>query len=274
MRPQNDNIVGFGQINRADKPAAARLQIDRAERAQGRRRRIIDTGVKSGGGGQWQRSSNLTWRFIEQYIDGEWAGAEDGRTYEVINPSTEEVMAVAPASTRADAKRAVAAARRSFDAGEWRLKSQLQRTQIMFQIVEHLQEVSEDWGLLESQNAGAALRKTAVVDVPLAIEWFRSMAEQALSIPWYEPLPWIDSPYVSWNFVQREPIGVCAGIIPWNYPLIFAMWKIAPALAMGNSIVLKPSPQTPLSALAVARAIDETGLLPRGVLNVVTGDSR
>ena len=96
----------------------------------------------------------------QQYIDGEWTGAEDGRTYEVINPSTEEVMALAPASTRADAKRAVAAARRSFEAGEWRLKSQLQRTQIMFQIVEHLQEVSEDWGLLESQNAGAALRKT------------------------------------------------------------------------------------------------------------------
>jgi aldehyde dehydrogenase (NAD+) len=209
----------------------------------------------------------------QQYIDGEWTGAEDGRTYPVINPSTEEVMAVAPASTRADARRAVAAARRSFDAGEWRQKSQLQRTQIMFQIVEHLAEVSEHWGLLESQNAGAALRKTAVVDVPLAIEWFRSLAEQALSIPAYEPLPWIDSPYVSWNFVQREPIGVCAGIIPWNYPLIFAMWKIAPALAMGNSIVLKPAPQTPLSALEVVRAIDETGLLPRGVLNVVTGDS-
>ena len=106
----------------------------------------------------------------QQYIDGEWAGAEDGRSYPVINPSTEEVMAVAPASSSADARRAVAAARRSFDAGEWRLKSQLQRTQIMFQIAEHLQEVSEDWGLLESQNAGAALRKTSVVDVPLAIE--------------------------------------------------------------------------------------------------------
>ena len=130
-----------------------------------------------------------------------------------------------------------------------------------------------DWGLLESQNAGAVLRKTEVVDVPLAIEWFRSLAEQALGIPWYEPLPWIDSPYVSWNFLQREPVGVCAGIIPWNYPLIFAMWKIAPALAMGNSVILKPAPQTPLTALAVARAIDETGLLPKGVLNVITGDS-
>ena len=97
------------------------------------------------------------------------------------------------------------------------------------------------------------------------------MAEQALQIPWYEPLPWIDIPHVSWNFVQREAIGVCTGIIPFNFPLMIAMWKLAPALAMGNSVVLKPSPFTPLTLLEVARAIDETGLLPRGVLNVVTG---
>ena len=127
-------------------------------------RRIIDTSVNSGPG-RWRWSVTAVVEpdvaTYQQYIDGEWTGAEDGRTYGVINPSTEEVMAVAPASTRADARRAVAAARRSFEAGDWRLKSQLQRTQIMFQIVEHLQEVSDGWGLLESQNAGAALRKTS-----------------------------------------------------------------------------------------------------------------
>ena len=208
---------------------------------------------------------------FQQYIDGEWVGAASGGTYEIVNPSTEEVMATAPAGGREDARRAIAAARRSFEAGDWRLKTQMQRSQIMFEIVKHLEEVSDDWGLLEAQNAGAVIRKASVIDVPFAIEWFRSNAEQALSVPWYEPLPWIDQPYVSWNFVSREPIGVCAGIIPWNYPLIFTMWKIAPALAMGNSIVLKPDPQTPLSALAVARAIDETGLIPKGVLNIVTG---
>jgi len=209
----------------------------------------------------------------QQYIDGEWVGADGGRTYEVINPSTEEVMATAPDGTRADAQRAIAAARRSFEAGEWRLKSQLQRSQIMFEIVKHLEEVSDGWSLLEAQNGGTVIRKAAVIDVPFAIEWFRSMAEQALSIPWYEPLPWIDQPYVSWNFVQREPVGVCAGIVPWNFPLLFTMWKIAPALAMGNSVILKPAPQTPLTALEVARAIDDTGLLPKGVLNVITGSS-
>jgi aldehyde dehydrogenase (NAD+) len=209
----------------------------------------------------------------QQYIDGEWVTAESGEVYDLINPSTEERLATAAAGTRADAGRAIAAARRSFDAGDWRFKTQQQRSQIMFEVVRHLQEASLGWGLLESQNAGAVIRKTSVIDVPFAIEWFRSMAEQALSIPWYEPLPWIDQPYVSWNFVQREPIGVCAGIIPWNYPLIFAVWKIAPAIAMGNSVILKPAPQTPLTALALVRAIDETGLIPKGVINVVTGPS-
>jgi aldehyde dehydrogenase (NAD+) len=207
----------------------------------------------------------------QQYIDGQWVNAETGATYEVINPSTEEVMAHAAAGTREDARRAVAAARRSFDAGDWRNKTQQQRTEIVFEIVKHLQKVSDSWPLLESQNAGGPIRKTSVIDVPFAIEWFRSLAEQALSLPWYEPLPWIDVPYVAWNFVQREPIGVCAGIIPFNWPLLFAAWKLAPAIATGNSVVLKTAPQTPLSALHLVRAIDETGLLPKGVLNVITG---
>jgi aldehyde dehydrogenase (NAD+) len=210
----------------------------------------------------------------QQYIDGEWTGAASGETYDVVNPSTEEVMARVPAGAEADADRAVAAARRAFDKGEWRSKTQQQRTEIMFQIARHLADASGDWAMLESQQAGAILRKTSVVDVPLAIEHFRHLAELALQIPWYEPLPWVDTPHVSWNFVSREPIGVCAGIVPWNFPLMMAVWKIAPALAMGNSIILKPSPFTPLTALKMAEAIDETGLLPKGVLNVVTGPGR
>jgi aldehyde dehydrogenase (NAD+) len=207
----------------------------------------------------------------KQYIDGEWVEAESGDTYEVINPSNEETIAIVPAGNQADAARAVMAARRAFEEGSWRNKSQQQRSEIMFAIAKHLAEVSGDWAMLESQNGGSTIRKTAAADVPLAIEHFRSLAEQALSIPWYEPLPWVDIPNVSWNFVQREPIGVCAGIIPWNFPVIMAVWKIAPALAMGNSVILKPSPLTPLTALKLAAAIDETGLLPKGVLNIVTG---
>jgi aldehyde dehydrogenase (NAD+) len=205
------------------------------------------------------------------YIDGQWVDAESGDTYDVVNPSTEEILAKVPKGGQADAAKAVMAARRCFDGGEWRNKTQQQRTETMYAIARHLADVSGDWALLESQNGGSTIRKTSVADVPLAIAHFRSLAEQALSIPWYEPLPWVDIPNVSWNFVQREPIGVCVGIIPWNFPLLMAVWKIAPAIAMGNSVVLKPSPLTPLTALRLAQAIDETGLLPRGVLNVVTG---
>jgi aldehyde dehydrogenase (NAD+) len=207
----------------------------------------------------------------KQYIDGEWVEAEGGDTYDVINPSNEEVIAKVPKGGQADAAKAVMAARRSFEAGEWRNKTQAQRTEAMFAIARHLAEVSGDWATLESLNGGSTIRKNSVADIPLAIEHFRSLAEQALQIPWYEPLPWVDIPNVSWNFVQREPIGVCVGIIPWNFPLMMAVWKIAPALAMGNSVILKPSPLTPLTALKLAEAIHETGLIPKGVLNVVTG---
>lgn len=208
-----------------------------------------------------------------QYIDGEWVGAENGETYEVINPSTEEPIAAVPASGRADAARAIEAARRSFEKGDWRNKTQERRTEIMFEIAKHLEQVSEGWAFIEAQQAGTTVRKASIIDVPISIEHFRVMAEQALQIPWYEPLSWIDQPHVSWNFVQREPIGVCTGLVPFNFPILIAMWKLGPALAMGNSIVLKPSPYTPLSLLEVVRAIDETGLLPKGVLNVVTGPS-
>jgi aldehyde dehydrogenase (NAD+) len=207
----------------------------------------------------------------QQYIDGAWVDAQNGETFEVENPSTEETCAVVPAGGPEDARLAIAAARRAFDGGEWRNKSQLERGQILLALAEYLEQASGDWARLESEAGGATIRKTAIVDVPIAIEHFRAMAEQSLKIDWYEPLPWIDLPQVSWNFVQREPVGVCTGIVPWNFPLILTMWKLAPALAMGNAIVMKPSPFTPTTALALARAIDESGLLPKGVFNVVTG---
>ncbi|MGI8847026.1 MAG: aldehyde dehydrogenase family protein [Candidatus Dormibacteria bacterium] len=209
----------------------------------------------------------------QQYIDSAWVGAASGETYEVHNPSTEEVIARVPASGREDSARAVEAARRSFDKGDWSEKTQQRRVDILFEIVKHLQEVSDPWAFVESQNGGSTIRKTSIADVPLAIEHLRSMAEQSLQVPWYEPLAWTDQPQVAWNFVQREAIGVCTAIAPFNFPLLIAMWKIAPALAMGNSVVIKPSPHTPLSVLELVRAIHDTGLLPRGVLNVVTGPS-
>ena len=219
-------------------------------------------------------SSPATVDAYQQYIDGRWLDAASGSSYTVANPSTAEIIARVPASAGADVDAAVAAARRSFDAGDWRWLSQGRRSETLLEIGRHLAVVSEGWAALEAANSGAVIRKTSAVDVPMAIEHWGVLAEQARGLAWYEPLPWTDLPYVSWNFVQREPVGVCAGIVPWNYPLMMAVWKIAPALAMGNSVVLKPAPDTPLSALTLVRAIDETGLLPPGVLNVVTGPDR
>src|SRR5580700_9229068 len=138
----------------------------------------------------------------QQYIDGEWVDAQSGETFEVENPSTEENCAIVPAGGAEDARLAIAAARRAFGRGEWRNKTQLQRGQILLELAKHLEDSSGEWARLESEAGGATIRKTAIVDVPIAIEHFRAMAEQSLKIDWYEPLPWIDLPQVSWNFVQ------------------------------------------------------------------------
>jgi acyl-CoA reductase-like NAD-dependent aldehyde dehydrogenase len=110
----------------------------------------------------------------------------------------------------------------------------------------------------------------SMMEIPIGIEHFKAQVELGERVPVYEPLPWIDMPAVSWNFVNREPIGVCAGIVPWNLPFMISTWKIAPALVMGNCMVVKPSTETPLTALETAKVAAECGL-PPGVLNVVTG---
>jgi aldehyde dehydrogenase (NAD+) len=140
-------------------------------------------------------------------------------------------------------------------------------------IVEKLKDRQDALAQIESADSGATIRKTSMMDIPIGIEHFKALVELGERIPAYEPLPWIDMPAISWNFVHREPIGVCAGIIPWNFPFMMAVWKVAPALIMGNSIVLKPASDTPLSALELAAAAAECDL-PPGVLNVLIGSGQ
>jgi len=145
-----------------------------------------------------------------------------------------------------------------------------ERAKVLMRIVEKLKDRQDELAHIESADSGATIRKTSMMDIPIAIEHFKALVELGERVPTYEPLPWIDMPAISWNFVQREPIGVCAGIIPWNIPFMAAVWKIAPALIMGNSLVLKPASETPLTALEIAKAAAECGL-PPGVLNVIVG---
>jgi acyl-CoA reductase-like NAD-dependent aldehyde dehydrogenase len=204
------------------------------------------------------------------YIDGKFSDAESGETRPTINPATEEPIALVPVATKGDARRAIEAARKSFDSRVWSGMEVRERARILMRIVEKLKDRQEELAQLEAADAGATIRKTSMMDIPIGIEHFKALVELGERVPSYEPLPWIDMPAVSWNFVQREPIGVCAGIIPWNFPFMMAVWKIAPALIMGNSMVLKPATDTPLTALEIARTAAECGL-PPGVLNVVIG---
>jgi aldehyde dehydrogenase (NAD+) len=204
------------------------------------------------------------------YIDGKFVDSETCETRSTINPATEEPIAQVAMAGRADARRAIEAARKSFDSRVWSGMDVRERARLLMRMVDRLKERQDELASIESRDSGATIRKTSMMDIPIGIEHFKALVELGERVPTYEPLPWIDMPAISWNFVQREPIGVCAGIIPWNLPFMMAVWKIAPALITGNSLVLKPASDTPLSALEIARTAAECGL-PDGVLNVIPG---
>ncbi len=204
------------------------------------------------------------------FIDGAFVDAETGETRPTYNPATEEPIALVPVGTRNDAKRAIEAARKSFDSGVWSRMPVKERACRLMKVVDKLVERQTEIATIESMDSGATIRKATLMDLPFSIDHFRTLVELGERIPTYEPLPWIDLPYTSWNFVHREPIGVCAGIIPWNFPLLMAVWKTAPSLVMGNSLILKPASDTPLSALELAKIFGECDI-PAGVFNLITG---
>lgn len=203
------------------------------------------------------------------FVNGEFVDALGGNTLEVENPATGEIIASVPATDEGDVDRAVRAARDAFDNGPWPRMTQKERISRLMGLVDAMKRREAELAALETEQSGIPIRKTTLMDIPIGIEMFRSMVEQS-DFPLYEPLPWTDLPRISWNFVQREPVGVCAAIAAWNYPWLFTMWKSAPALAMGNTLVFKPASLTPLSALEFARIVQETDF-PPGVVNIVTG---
>lgn len=219
---------------------------------------------------QYETSIDGRTEQYQMFIDGTFVDAQTGETKPTYNPATEEPIALVPVGTRGDAKKAIQAARKSFDSGVWSRMKVKERAKILMKVVEKLAERQTEIATLESMDSGATFRKASLMDLPFSIDHFRSLIELAEHVPAYEPLPWIDLPYISWNFVHREPIGVCAGIIPWNFPLLMAVWKTAPSLIMGNSLVLKPASDTPLSALELGKIFAESDL-PKGVFNVITG---
>jgi betaine-aldehyde dehydrogenase len=199
------------------------------------------------------------------YIAGQWCPASDGGTRDLVDPGTGETIGRVAEGTTADAQRAVAAARTAFDGGPWSQTYAHDRAKLLFRVADALDANAEEFARIETLNAGKPLRETEA-DVADAANCFRYYAGLATK-PHGESF---DVPAPSQTFTVREPIGVCGQIVPWNYPLLMAAWKLAPALAAGNVCVLKPSELTPLTALRLAQLFDEAGL-PHGALSVVTG---
>ncbi len=206
----------------------------------------------------------------QMFINGKWVDAKSGKTMKVINPGNEEVVAEVPAADVEDVRDAIKAARDAFDSGVWTRIEQKKRSELMLKVVDGIIAKQSELAEIESLISGATIRKSSMIDLPLAIDHFRYFAELAYKKDLFEPLPWMNFPSVSWNFVVREPIGVIGQIIPWNFPLLMAVWKIAPVIAAGNCVVLKPASYTPLTALELGKIIEEAGI-PAGVVNIVTG---
>jgi 1-pyrroline dehydrogenase len=200
----------------------------------------------------------------KNFVGGEWSDSAGGETMEVVNPSTGEVIAEVPSSTAEDADRAVQAAKAALP--EWLETTPGERAELLFKLADLIDENADELAALESKNVGKPL-SYAKDEMPVAADNIRFFAGAARVLEGRAAGEYMRG-YTS--MLRREPIGVVAGIAPWNYPLMMAVWKLAPALAAGNVQILKPSEQTPLSLLRFMELAE--GVIPPGVLNVITGD--
>ena len=201
------------------------------------------------------------------FIGGEWVEAASGKTFATENPATEETLCEVAAASAADVGRAVAMARAAVTGGDWSKLSARDRGRLLWRIADALEARIEEFSLLETLDNGKPIFESRYVDVPTAIDCLRYFAGWADKITG-DTFP-VEGPFVL-AYTRREPVGVVAAITPWNFPLIQAVWKIAPALACGNAVVHKPASHTPLTALKFAELAAAAGL-PAGALNVVPG---
>ena len=198
-------------------------------------------------------------------INNEWVPSSSGRTMEVINPATEEVIGTVASADSSDVDRAVRAARAAFE-GPWGQMSARERGRLVSRLADRLMEKADEVARLETLHNGKPINESRHIEIPAAaecLEYYAGWADKVMG----ETIP-VKGNYLTYTL--REPLGVVAAIVPWNFPLLLAAWKVAPALACGNTIILKPASQTPLTALALGEIAVEVGL-PPGVLNVITG---
>lgn len=205
-------------------------------------------------------------------INGKWVPAASGKTFEVKNPATGQTIAHVAEGEAADIDAAVQAARRAFESGPWRTMTPSARGKLIWRIGELISQHNDELAELEALDNGKPVGVARVADVPLSADMFQYMAGWSTKIEGKTiPLSALTTPGVQYHcYTRREPIGVVGQIIPWNFPLLMAAWKLAPALATGCTIVLKVAEETPLSALRLGELMQEAGL-PDGVVNIITG---
>jgi gamma-glutamyl-gamma-aminobutyraldehyde dehydrogenase len=216
----------------------------------------------------WQRVAARELERAETrfFIDGRFVDAVDGGRFESVNPATSEVIASVAAANEKDVDAAVAAARRAFRSGVWSRMKPRERMEILYRFCDLIDEHAEQLAVLDTLNMGKPINDMLQIDLPSVIETFRFMAECIDKIEGSVTNTEADV----MHFVLREPLGVVGAISPWNYPLLMATWKVAPAVAAGNCVVLKPAEQAPLSCLRLAELFVEAGG-PPGVFNVING---
>ncbi|PWB64023.1 MAG: aldehyde dehydrogenase [Deltaproteobacteria bacterium] len=197
------------------------------------------------------------------FIGGNWQPSGSGKTIDVINPATGDLLTRVAAGNSKDVDLAVEAAEKAFE--QWKATSPIERQNILLEIAARIEKRANDYAMLETRNVGKPIRESSFIDVPFAVDHFRYFAGVLRNLQGHTQ---VTDP-TTLHMTLREPIGVVGHILPWNFPLLLAAWKLAPALAAGNTAVMKPAEQTPLTLLQLAEDLKD--LLPPGVLNVVTG---
>src|ERR671939_1433286 len=210
-------------------------------------------------------SPELAPKKYQLFIDGQWCDSDSGKTFTTPNPATGETLAEVAEADKADIDKAVSAARRAFE-GKWSRMSARDRGRLLYKLSQLIEARAKELAELETADNGKPIRESLYVDLPQVVENFEYFAGYATKIEG-ETIP---VPGQMFNYTLREPLGVCGQIIPWNFPLLMGAWKLAPALAAGNTVVLKPAEQTPVTAMELGKLIQEAGF-PDGVVNIVPG---
>ncbi len=201
------------------------------------------------------------------YVAGEWVPAAKGETYEVTNPANGQKLADVPKGGEEDARAAIDAARDAFDKGKWPQMTPADRASALLKLAAIIEADMDRLAILETKNQGKTIKQARDGDIPFSLDNLRFMAGAARTLGGSASMEYA---YGATSIIRREPVGVVGSITPWNYPWMMAIWKVAPALAAGNTVVLKPASLTPLTSLELAKYAEKAGI-PKGTLNVITG---